>query len=151
MSSAIIVSATTFRLVEGYFVCQSLGDYFLNALAESVVAYQVLRASGAQSRIEAALATRLTPFVGRQQEIGLLQARWEQAIIGMGQLVLISGDAGMGKSRLLHAWSEQVTGAIHTRMECRCSSYTQHSMLYPPHSTHFSGWEVPGHTNSRLT
>jgi len=131
MSNAIIVSATTFRLIEGYFVCQSLGDYFLDALAESVVAHQVLRASGAQSRIEAALATRLTPFVGRQQEIGLLQARWEQAIIGMGQLVLLSGDAGMGKSRLVHAWSEQLTGAIHTRIECRCSSYTQHSMLYP--------------------
>jgi len=131
MSNAIIVSATTFRLVEGYFICQSLGDYFLDALTESVVAYQVLRASGAQSRIEAALATRLTPFVGRQQELGLLQARWEQAVAGMGQLVLLSGDSGIGKSRLVHAWSEQVTGVGHTRIECRCSPYTQHSMLYP--------------------
>ena len=129
--NTVIVSSATLRLVEGYFICQNLGHYFLEALAQSVVAYQVLHASGAQSRIEAALATRLTPFVGRQHEMGLLQARWEQAAIGMGQLVLLSGDAGIGKSRLLHAWSEQLAGAMHTRIECRCSAYTQHSMLYP--------------------
>ena len=84
---AIVMSAATLRLVEGYFHCENLGDYFLEELAQSAVLHKVLGESGAQSRIEAAAATRLTPFVGREQELGLLLARWEQAQAGRGQVV----------------------------------------------------------------
>ena len=73
----------------------------------------------------------LTPLVGRDQELGLLIARWEQAQEGDGQAVLIAGEAGLGKSRLLQAFRERLAAAPHSWLECRCTPYSQGSAFHP--------------------
>src|SRR5262245_23926094 len=86
----------------------------------------------ARSRLEAVGTTGLTPLVGREQEIGLLRERWAQVKDGMGQVVLLSGEAGIGKSRLVQVLKEQ--GAAEPQAwltPCQCSPYHQHSALYP--------------------
>ena len=72
----------------------------------------------------------MTPLVGREHEVGLLRARWTQAKDGMGQVVMLSGEAGIGKSRLGQVLKEHLTGE-HTRIECQCSPYYQHTAFYP--------------------
>jgi tetratricopeptide (TPR) repeat protein len=84
-----------------------------------------------RSRLDVAAATGLTPLVGRQQELGLLEDRWQQATEGRGQAVLICGEAGIGKSRLLQAFRERIADRSHTWLECRGSLYTQDSAFYP--------------------
>ena len=81
----------------------------------------MLQESGAQSRLDIASTRGLTPLVGRQQETGLLLERWEQAKDGQGQVILLSGEAGIGKSRLIQVLKEHVAGESHTRLECRSS------------------------------
>src|SRR5262249_40324966 len=97
----------------------------------SVSLYRVKGESAAQSRFEVAVSTGLTPLVGREHEVGLLQERWEQAKQGAGQVVLLSGEPGIGKSRLVQELKEHVSteGAIH--IEFHCSPYHQNSTLYP--------------------
>jgi predicted ATPase len=73
----------------------------------------------------------LTPLVGREQEIGLLHERWVQARDGLGQVVVLSGEAGIGKSRLVQVLTEHLAGVVYTRIECHCSPYAQQSALYP--------------------
>ncbi|WP_089933004.1 AAA family ATPase [Candidatus Entotheonella palauensis] len=129
--NTLVLSAATTRLVEGYFLCDNKGDYFLEELAQSTTLYEVVGESGAQSRIEAAAAIRLTPFVGREQELSLLLARWEQVQSGRGQAVLLSGDAGIGKSRLVHMFYEHTMESAAARIEGRCFPSTQHHAFYP--------------------
>ena len=93
--------------------------------------YRVIGESAAQSRFEVAVGTGLTPLVGREEELGLLQRRWTQAKEGAGQVVLLSGEAGIGKSRLVQALKEQVLAEGATRIEFRCSPYHQNSAFYP--------------------
>ena len=73
----------------------------------------------------------LTPLVGREQEVGLLLERWEQAKSGQGHVVLLTGDAGIGKSRLVQMLKEHVAHEPHTRWECRSSEYSQNTALFP--------------------
>jgi tetratricopeptide (TPR) repeat protein len=93
--------------------------------------YRVLAESGVQSRLDIAGASGLTPLVGREQEVKLLLERWERAKESLGQVVVVSGEAGIGKSRLLRAVQERLAGEPYTRLECRGSPYAQHSALYP--------------------
>src|SRR6185295_8002696 len=93
--------------------------------------YRVLGESAAQSRFEVAVEAGLTPLVGREEELGLLRRRWEQAKAGEGQVVLLSGEPGIGKSRLVQTLKEHVTAEGATRIEFRCSPYHQNSALYP--------------------
>ena len=95
--------------------------------------YHVIGESEAQSRFEAAVRKGLTPLVGREEELGLLRRRWEQAKDGAGQVVLLSGEPGIGKSRLVQALTEHVLTEGATRIEFRCSPYHQNSALYPDH------------------
>jgi hypothetical protein len=97
----LVISAATYRLVQGYFECQALGQHPLKGIDQPVVIHQVLQASAAQSRLEVAANRGLTPLVGREEEVGLLLGRWVQSQDGQGQVVLLSGEAGIGKSRLL--------------------------------------------------
>jgi class 3 adenylate cyclase len=97
----LVISAATFRLLGGFFACQSLGTPLLKGLVQPLEAYRVLSESTARSRLEAAGSTGLTPLVGREQEIGLLRQCWEQVKDGSGQIVLLNGEAGIGKSRLV--------------------------------------------------
>src|SRR6266508_5906334 len=86
----------------------------------------------ARSRLEALGSTGLTPLVGREQEIGLLVERWAQVKEGLGQVVLLSGEAGIGKSRLVQVLTEQVATEPQAWLtSCQCSPYYQNSALYP--------------------
>src|SRR5215510_12386635 len=127
----VVVSDATWRLVQGYFAGQDLGLLSLKGVETSVQVYRVLGPSGAQSRLDVVSPRGLTPLVGREAEVALLRERWAQSRDGLGQVVLLSGEAGIGKSRLVMALKEQVAGEPHTRWECRCSSYFQDSALYP--------------------
>ena len=128
---SVVISDATYRLVQGYFVCQSLGDQALPGVAEPMPLYQVLHVSEARGRLDAASPGGLTPLVGRDVEVALLQERWVQVQQGIGQVVVLSGEAGIGKSRLVRALIERLSGTPFTRLECRCSPYHQHTALYP--------------------
>ena len=128
---SVIISDATHRLIQGFFDCHALGEHDLKGVADPTVIYQVSQASGAQSRLEAASASGLTPLVGREQEVGLLLERWEQCRAGRGQVVLLSGEAGIGKSRLVQVLKDHAANAPHTRMECRSSPYFTNSAFYP--------------------
>jgi class 3 adenylate cyclase len=99
--NTLVISATTFQLLGGFFACQPLGTPPLKGQAQPLAVYQVLSESTARSRLEAVGSTGLTPLVGREQEIALLRERWAQVKEGRGQVVLLSGEAGTGKSRLV--------------------------------------------------
>src|SRR5499433_1148600 len=126
-----VISGATYRLVEGLFECQDRGPQELKGLSLPLAVYRVIRESEAQSRFEAAVHKGLTPLVGREEELGLLRRRWEQAKQGAGQVVLLSGEPGIGKSRLVQELKDQLARAGVTRIEFRCSPYHQNSALYP--------------------
>src|SRR4030095_16053344 len=117
--------------IEGYFVCRALGTHIPDNASEVLVMYQVCHESEAQSRLDVALAAGLTPFVGRENEVGLLRERWAQGKEGRGQVVVLSGEAGIGKSRLVQVLQEHLVGEGYTKLEGRCSPYAQQSPLYP--------------------
>ncbi len=127
-----MISAATFRLLGGFFACQPVGTPLLKGVAPPVPVYRVLYESMARSRLEAVGTTGSTPLVGREQEIALLQERWAQAQDGLGQVVLLSGEAGIGKSRLVQVLTAQVAAEPQAWLTpCHCSPYHQHSALYP--------------------
>ena len=129
--NTLVMSEATLRLVQGYFTCASLGAQTLRNVAEPLHVYRVLSESRTQSRLDIASVHGLTPLVGREQEVGLLLERWEQAKAGQGQVVLLSGDAGIGKSRLVQMLKDHIAKEPHTRWECRSSPYFEHTALFP--------------------
>jgi TOMM system kinase/cyclase fusion protein len=130
--NTLVISAATFQLLGGFFACQPLGTPLLKGLAQPLVVYRVLYESMARSRLEAVGSTDLTPLVGREQEIGLLQERWAQVKDGFGQVVLLSGEAGIGKSRLVQVLTAQVAAEPQAWLTpCQCSPYHHNSALYP--------------------
>ena len=129
-ANTAVMSAATYRLVEGFFECHTLGPHALRGKATPISVYQVIAEEGAQSRFEVALAAGLTPLVGRAEELEFLQQRWEQAKVREGQVVLLSGEPGIGKSRLVQELKEQVAKAGEARREFRCSSYARNTAFY---------------------
>src|SRR5712671_4724091 len=121
--NTLAISEATYHLVQGYFDCQDLGAQTLRGVAEPLNVYRVLRESGAQGRLDIASARDLTPLVGREQEVGLLFERWEQVQVGQGQVVLLTGDAGIGKSRLVQVLKDHVANEPYVRWECRSLPY----------------------------
>src|SRR5262249_12731470 len=99
---SVVLSAATHRLVHGLFTCKPLGSHALSGGTRRVELFRALAESEAGSRIEVAGPSGLTPLVGRDRELGLLLDRWEQVKEGNGQAVLLSGEPGIGKSRLLY-------------------------------------------------
>ena len=95
--NTLVISAATLPLLREFFVCQSLGTPLLRGFAQPLGVYQVLSESTARSRLDVAGSTGLTPLVGREQEAKLLRERWAQVTDGFGQVVLLSGEAGIGK------------------------------------------------------
>jgi class 3 adenylate cyclase/tetratricopeptide (TPR) repeat protein len=126
----VVVGLTTRRLLAGLFEYQDLGGIEVKGFAAPVQAYQVVRPSTVESRFEALRATT-TPLVGRDEEIELLLRRWAQAKHGEGQVVLISGEPGIGKSRIAQTLVVRLSGEQHTRLRYFCSPYYQDSALYP--------------------
>ena len=127
----IAVSASTYRLIQGYFECQDLGAQTLRGVAEPLHVYRVLQDSGARGRLDVAVTRGLTPLVGRESEVSLLQERWEHAKSGQGQVILLTGDAGIGKSRLVQMLKDHVANESHVRWECRSAEYSQNTALFP--------------------
>ena len=130
--NTLVISAATWQLLRGFFACQSLGTPLLKGFAQPLEVYQVLSESTARSRLDAAGSTGLTPLVGREQEVGLLRERWAQVKDGLGQVVLLSGEAGIGKSRLVQVLKEHVASEPQAWLTpCQCSPYYQNTALYP--------------------
>jgi class 3 adenylate cyclase/predicted ATPase/energy-coupling factor transporter ATP-binding protein EcfA2 len=129
--NTLVISEATHRLVQGYFACQALGAQTLRGVGEPITAYRVLRERGVQSRLDIVSARGLAPLVGREQDVGLLLERWAQVKDGQGQVVLLTGDAGIGKSRLVQVLKEHVAHEPHTRWECRNAEYFQNTALFP--------------------
>jgi DNA-binding winged helix-turn-helix (wHTH) protein/class 3 adenylate cyclase len=127
----VVISAATARLVEGYFTWQALPTPTLAAQDAAHPAYQVLEERAVQSRFDVVMQRGLTPFVGRKAELSLLQARWAEAQDRAGQVVLLTGEPGIGKSRLVQILTAQVAAEPHVRLEWRCSPYAQYSPWHP--------------------
>ena len=126
-----VIGPVTERLVSGAFMLQDLGSHRLKGFAEPVQAWSVAAARSRASRFESSHESRLTPLVGRAQELALMCERWKRTCDGEGQVVLLSGDAGIGKSRLLAALWEAVQEEPHIRIRFQCSPYHSDSAFYP--------------------
>ena len=131
-TGAVMVAASTRKLTGGLFEYEDLGAVEVKGFAEPVQAWRVLRASGVASRFEAFHSTAaLTPLVGRDEEVELLLRRWQRAKSGEGHVVLLSGEPGIGKSRLTRAIQERLSDEPHVRLLYFCSPHHQASALFP--------------------
>ncbi|MFT4564472.1 MAG: class 3 adenylate cyclase, partial [Gammaproteobacteria bacterium] len=128
----ILISESTHRLVEGLFHVTPLGAQDLKGVTKSFDLYRVLSENTAESPFEVALSTgRLTRFIGQTEELSLLNQHWTQAQASNGQIVMLSAEPGMGKSRLAQEFKTRVAGTQTRQMTFRCSPYHQNSALYP--------------------
>jgi class 3 adenylate cyclase len=128
--NALVIGEATRRQIGGLFDLEDLGAQQLAGFTDPQRAWRVLGESGEVSRFEA-LRSGETPLVGREEEVELLVRRWQQAKSGEGRVVLISGEPGIGKSRLTAALSEHIADDPHTRLRYFCSPHHQDSALYP--------------------
>jgi TOMM system kinase/cyclase fusion protein len=130
--NALVISAGTLQLLRGFFACERLTMPPLKGLAQPIEVYRVLYESTARSRFDALTGAEPTPLVGREREVTLLRERWEQVKDGSGHVILLSGEAGIGKSRLVRVLMEHVaTDQQAWLTPCRCSPYYQNSVMYP--------------------
>jgi class 3 adenylate cyclase/predicted ATPase len=127
----VVIAAGTRRLVGDLFDYRDLGAIEVKGIAAPVPAWQVLRPSAVASRFEALHGSALSPLIGRDEEIELLLRRWARVKAGDGQVVLVSGEAGLGKSRITAALAERLHGEPHIRLRYFCSPYYQDSALFP--------------------
>ena len=128
---SVVIADATWRLVAGLFDCEDLGPQQMKGLSEAVPAHRVIGESPAAGRFEAAAARGLTPLVGRGEEVDLLIKRWGQAKDGEGQAVLLSGEAGIGKSRIVSAFCGRIEAEPHDRVHYYCSPFHSNSALHP--------------------
>ncbi len=126
----VVIDAATRGQIGGLFEYVELGAIALKGFAAPVLAARVVRESAAESRFEALRATG-TPFVGRNEELSLLLRRWEQVKAGQGPVVLVSGEPGIGKSRLAQTLLQRLAGEPHIRLRLFCSPHHQESALSP--------------------
>jgi predicted ATPase len=127
----VVIAASTRRLIGDLFECRDLGEIELKGIAEPVSAWQALRPSAVASRFEALRGSALTPLVGRDEELDLLLRRWARAKAGDGQVVLVSGEPGIGKSRITVELEGRLHAEPHVRLRYFCSPYYQDSALHP--------------------
>jgi class 3 adenylate cyclase len=128
---AVVIAAGTRRLVGDLFEYRDLGAVEVKGIAAPVPVWQVLRPSAVESRFEALRGSALTRLVGRDEEIDLLTRRWARAKAGDGQVVLISGEPGIGKSRITAALAERLHVEPYLRLRYFCSPYHLDSALSP--------------------
>ena len=129
--NTLLIDDSTRRLVGDLFEYRDLGAREVRGLPTKVPVWQVLRISAIDSRFEALRTSDLTPLVGRSRELELLLTRWEQAKVGEGQVVLLTGEAGIGKSRITVAFEERMRGERRFRLRYFCSLHHRDSSLYP--------------------
>jgi class 3 adenylate cyclase/predicted ATPase len=129
--NTVVIADGTRRLLGNLFELEDLGAKHLKGIAGPVRVWAALRASSVESRFEALHTTGLTAIVGREEELELLLRRWSRAKTGEGQVVLLSGEAGIGKSRLTAALLERLATEPHTRLRYFCSPQHTDSAFYP--------------------
>jgi class 3 adenylate cyclase/predicted ATPase len=129
--NTVVISNDTYQLVQGYFLHQALGERSFKGIRDPLQIYRILDERRIQSRFDVAMTRGLTPLVGRMQELALLHERWEHVQEGFGQVVLLDGEAGIGKSRLVQEMKDHVANQPHSRIECQSSPYYQNTALYP--------------------
>jgi class 3 adenylate cyclase len=129
--NTVVVAANTRQLVGDLFEFRDLGALHLKGFAEPVLAWQVLGTSTVDSRFEALRTSSLTPLVGREDELELLMLRWRRAKAGDGQIMLLAGEPGIGKSRIVAAFGDALQEDPHIKMRFFCSPHHQDSALYP--------------------
>jgi len=127
----VVIAASTRRLTGDLFEYRDLGEIELKGIAAPAPVWQVLGPSTIESRFEALRGSALTPLVGRDEEIDLLLRRWWRTKAGDGQVVLVSGEPGIGKSRIVAAFAERLRDEPYLRLRYFCSPYHQDSALYP--------------------
>ena len=125
---SVLITLNVQRQVAGLFVAEELGARELKGVSDPVQLFRIIRASGGRRR---GGARALTPFVGREEELGLLARRWERARAGEGQLVLIVGEPGLGKSRLIEEFHARLAETPHTWVEWSASQLLQNTPLHP--------------------
>jgi class 3 adenylate cyclase/predicted ATPase len=151
----VVIANDTRRLTGGLFEYRNLGRVALKGLADPVQAWQVTGASAVESRFEARQETSLAPLAGREEELELLMRRWRQAKSGKGQVVLLSGEPGIGKSRLAVALEERLKGEPSIRMRDFCSPHHSESAFYPvvrqlERAARFERHDAPGSKLDKL-
>jgi class 3 adenylate cyclase/predicted ATPase len=127
----VVIAAGTRRLLGALFEYRELGALEIKGIAAPIPAWQVLRPSAVASRFEALHGSALGPLIGRDEEIDLLLRRWARAKAGAGQVVLISGEPGIGKSRIIAELEERLRVEPHLRLRYFCSPYYRDSALFP--------------------
>src|SRR5215469_15979704 len=130
-ANTVVISAVTARLVQGAFALEEMGTHTLHGVAEPMALSRVRGLLATPSRDEEFVTATVPVLVGREEESGLLRRRWEQSKAGLGQVVFISGEAGIGKSALVEALRAQVRAEGLPRLAFRCSPYYTNSTLYP--------------------
>jgi len=129
--NSLLICPETHRLVGGLFEYRDLNEHVLKGFPRPVHVRQVTCASRVENRFEARRADITSPLLGRDEELELLLRRWEQAKGGDGRVVVLTGEAGIGKSRLTRALQERLRAEAHTALNYHCSPYYQDSALYP--------------------
>ena len=124
----VLITAATHRLVSGLFVVEALGPRTLKGIATLLEVFQVVRPTGVRGRLAAARS--LTPFVGRDEELRLLLSRWQRAREGEGQLALVVGEAGIGKSRLVAEFHDRIRDTPHIWMESAGEQFFENSPFH---------------------
>ena len=127
----LLVAEATLRLVGGAFVTEDLGEAHLKGVQQPVRIHRIVAEREVDSRFEAVRGATLSPFIGRAHELDLLLERWALACAGQGQAVLVSGEAGIGKSRLVQVLEEETNRTPHELIRLQCSPYHQNSAFYP--------------------
>ena len=141
--SSVLITAKVQRQIAGLFVAEAQGSFELKGVPEPVTLFRLVRASGGGRR---SAQRHLTPLVGREEEIAMLMRRWERARQGDGQLVMIVGEPGLGKSRLIEEFHARLRDVPHTWAEWSCSQLLQNTPLHPVTEwgrSRFGGGEIP--------
>jgi class 3 adenylate cyclase/tetratricopeptide (TPR) repeat protein len=127
----VVVSEATWLLVEGFFTAQPLGCQALKGVSRPISTYRILGSTGLTNPFEARLSRSLTPLVSREAELGVLAKRWQQATEAEGQVVIVQGEAGIGKSRLVRTFGDRLAEDDHVLIALHCSAQHESSPLYP--------------------
>ena len=128
--NSVFLTAATHQLVSGRFVVEDVGIRDFKGIDQAVQLYRAIRPSGTRGRLAVAAAHGLTPFVGREHELQFLTDRWRQALGGAGQFVLVLGEPGIGKSRLVQRFHERLADTPHIWTECAASALHQNTPFY---------------------
>jgi class 3 adenylate cyclase/ABC-type lipoprotein export system ATPase subunit len=127
----VLVGPSTHRLTADFFEYSFLGEQAIKGFSEPVLVWKALHESATESRFAAAHLAAAGPIVGRERELAFLNDSWQRATQGNGHVVLLVGEAGMGKSRLLEALAERLREEPHRLLRCQCSPYHRNSVLFP--------------------